>query len=249
MKRRRAFSLIEVMLAIGIVMVLAGVVYAFLFNLMDSRRRVVQYGDRSRVGVGMIEAIERDLMTTLAGDSRFGPGLKGSATSLTLLSRSVTLPIETDAQTVLGDLQGVRFEWERSFGQLRASRWDVLSGERAMSEVISDEVEYLQFRYFDGRTWRGSFDSSAAGRLPVAIEVAVWFGDVQQASAAQAAEPSAGGSDAAGQPGSEPLIDPFDEAAWQDSIEPAPTVPTRQPDRVRVMVVPDAPDVGLGGAT
>lgn len=238
------------MLAISIVLVLAGVVYAFLFNLMNSRDRVVQFSDRSRVGVGMIETIERDLMTTLAGGSRFGPGLRGSATSLTLLSRNVTLPIETDSQTVLGDLQGVRFEWERSRGRLRASRWDVLSGENAMSEVISDDVEYLQFRYYDGRQWRGSFDSASAGRLPIAIEVAVWFGKVPQAEApGSGGVPDGAGPEGQGSFDGTQRASPFDDSAWQDPVEAEPTAPKRDPDRVRVMVVPDVPDAGMGGAT
>ncbi|MCL4222515.1 MAG: prepilin-type N-terminal cleavage/methylation domain-containing protein [Phycisphaerales bacterium] len=246
MSGRRAFSLLEVMLAIGIVLVLSGVVYTFLFDLMDSRDRVVRYGDQSRVGVGMIETIERDLMTTLAGGTRFGPGLRGSPTSMTLLSRGVTLPIENDSQTVLGDMQGVRFEWERSSRQLRASRWDVLSGESAMSEVISDQVEYLQFRYYDGRQWSGSFDSGSAGRLPVAIEVAVWFGDRQ-------AETSRGRTRGAGLEGrvgpSRRDLDAALDAEWEDEELSAPDLPLRDPDRVRVMAVPDAPEVTGGGAS
>lgn len=243
---RRGFSLLEVMLAIGIVLLLAGVVYQFLFDLMDSRDRVVEYSDKSRVGVGMIETIERDLMTTLAGGSRFGPGLRGSPTSLTLLSRSVTLPIETDSQTVLGDMQGVRFEWEKSRGQLRATRWDVLSGDSAMSEVISDQVQYLQFRYHDGKHWVGSFDSQSAGRLPVAVEVAIWLGSVPTQtepgpSFGPAARPGGDGPDAAGFG--------FDDRAWQDEAMDEPELPTREPDRVRVMVVPDIPDAGTGAAS
>lgn len=245
MRRRRAFSLLEVMLAIGIVLVLSGVVYSFLFDLMDSRERVVRYGEHSRVGVGMIETIERDLMTTLAGGTRFGSGLRGSATSLTLLSRGVTLPLENDSQTVLGDMQGVRFEWERSRRELRAGRWDVLSGETAMSEVIGEQIEYVQFRYYDGRQWRGSFDSGSAGRLPVAIEVAVWFGE----RPSSAARPR-GGADSDGlmRPDRRDL-DAALNADWDEDETLGPQLPTRQPDRVRVMVVPDASESSGGGAS
>lgn len=246
MKNRRGFSLLEVMLAIGIVLLLSGVVYQFLFDLMDSRDRVVEYSDQSRVGVGMIETIERDLMTTLAGGSRFGPGLRGSATSLTLLSRSVTLPIETDSQTVLGDMQGIRFEWEKARGQLRATRWDVLSGDSAMSEVISDQVQFLQFRYHDGKHWVGSFDSQSAGRLPVALEVAVWLGSVEPD--ADASVGVRGPGLAEGQ-GSDPSAFGFDDRAWEDESIDEPDLPTREPDRVRVMVVPDIPDTSAEAAS
>ncbi|RMH11005.1 MAG: prepilin-type N-terminal cleavage/methylation domain-containing protein [Planctomycetota bacterium] len=235
---RRGFSLLEVMLAIGIVLVLSGVIYAFLFDLMDARERIVRYSDRSRVGIGMMETIERDLMTTLAGSSRFGAGIKGGSTWLTLLSRSVTLPIETDSQTVLGDLQGVKFEWQPGRGELRASRWDVLSGETALSEVISEEIEHLQIRYYDGRAWRGTFDSSTTGRLPVALEVAVWFGTPRRPA------PSAGSFESVGFRDEPGFNEAFDPGSWERETTDV-QLPTREPDRVRVMVIPDGPEVGM----
>lgn len=234
---RRGFSLLEVLLAIGIVMILSGAIYSFLFDLMNKRDRIVELTDRARVGIGVLETIERDLTTTLAGASRFGAGISGTSTTLTLLSRSVTLPIGQTSGAVLGDLQGVRFSWSGSQSSLEASRWDVLSGGERTTQVLSTQVEYVQFRYYDGRAWRGEFDSSRDGALPVAIEVAIWFGVRVPAVDLRGFE---GSSFREG-------FGAIDDGAFGDDAASEPIeVPQREPDRVRVIVVPDGPSVGWG---
>ncbi len=40
---------------------------------------------------------------------------------------------------------------------------------------VGGPVFLVRFRYHDGSGWRDSVDSLAADRLPVAVEVAVWF--------------------------------------------------------------------------
>lgn len=246
MNHRRAFTLIEVMLALAIMLALAGTVYTFLFDLIDSRDRIMSESDRSRMGIGALEQLERDIMTTIAGSTKLGTGIRGTPTSIELLSRGVTLPIEIDSQTVLGDMQGVSLSWDGQYGTLSASRWDVLAGARTAPEVISDKVAYLQLRYYDGSQWRGSFTSSS--ELPVAIEIAIWFGKVEYAGAS-----TPGLSDL---PGEAP---PSDNAAipeWFEKEQPGfeeeefdevPIPPQRPPDRLRVMLIPDGPSAGWEG--
>lgn len=243
MRRRSGFTLLEVMLAITIVLALAGTVYAFLFDLIDSRERIVSASDRSRVGIGVIEQLERGIMTTIAGSSEFGSGVRGTPTSIDLLSRAVTLPVETDSQTVLGDLQGLSFSWDAQRGTISASRWDVLGGERSDEQVISSDIAYFQLRYYDGQAWRGRFDSSNA--LPVAIEVAIWFGEPEYLDDG----PEALGGDTP----SEEADSAFNALGFDEPDPELPerevVVPTREPDRVRVMVIPDGPSVGWEDAS
>ena len=97
-------------------------------------------------------------------------------------------------------------------GQIRARRW---TGAAAAGnfETVSDKVGLLRFRYYDGRAWSASFDSAAKGGLPVAIEVAIWF----ELPPATEEEPAA-------------------------AAEPKePKLPERDPDRVRLVIVPDGP--------
>lgn len=44
-----------------------------------------------------------------------------------------------------------------------------------MARIIAPEVNYLQFRYFDGAEVVDSWDSSVMGRLPSAVEVEIGF--------------------------------------------------------------------------
>ncbi len=239
MKRRRGFTLLEVMLAITIVLAIAGTVYVFLFDLIDSRERIVSESDRSRVSIGVFEQLERGIMTTIAGSTVYGSGVQGGPNSIELLSRAVTLPIETDSQTVLGDLQGLSFSWDAQRGELSARRWDVLGGEQTDSQVISSDIAYFQLRYYDGQAWRGRFDSSSG--LPVAIEVAIWFGEPEFLDGGL--DDFAG--DARGEDEDSRLeAMGFEEGLLEDEFAGEVLVPGREPDRVRVMVIPDGPSVG-----
>lgn len=47
----------------------------------------------------------------------------------------------------------------------------IYSGQQA----LSPEVNSLQFRFFDGRAWYTTWDSSQTGRLPRAVEVIIGF--------------------------------------------------------------------------
>ena len=93
------------------------------------------------------------------------------------------------------------------------------------SSTLPASVRALHVRFLGEDGWTDSFDSLAAGALPRAVEVSIWFGapvsDEAGASDAEASEPMparAGGDETA-----ESLV---------DSLGP--------PDRQRVFAVPDA---------
>jgi hypothetical protein len=111
-------------------------------------------------------------------------------------------------------------------------------------ETISDHVQALRLRYYDGEKWRDSFDSLSEGALPVAIEVALWFGD---AGAGQSAGPSVGASPPvakgrarSGTPESDKGSGSAGDGDSSANTPKAP-LPSREPDRLRVIVVPDGP--------
>ncbi len=84
-------------------------------------------------------------------------------------------------------------------------------------------------RYVDGKEWKQSFDSVGAGALPVAVEVAVWFG-APKADPGAAKPATRGGA----------VEKSEDDGAARQETDAA-TVPSREPDRLRVIVVPDGP--------
>ena len=45
----------------------------------------------------------------------------------------------------------------------------------SQAEILAPEISLLQFRYFDGTGWVDSWDSSALGQLPKAVEITIGF--------------------------------------------------------------------------
>ena len=225
----RAFTLMEVMLAIALILVLSGAVYGFLWNLLGQRERVaVAVADSQAAGV-IIERLEADLMGAVAS-GRGGAGIVGDGSSLKVLSRCVTVPMAAGAR--LGDLAGSEIAFNRFTGVVRARRIGP-DGTAAEWEDVSDHVQRLRLRYFDGRRWRATFDSAAGAELPAAIEVALWFGEPLERAETEEELAAAG----AGPPPSGAGADGAEEAVPH-------VVPTWAPDRVRVIVVPDGPSAG-----
>jgi hypothetical protein len=187
-----------------------------------------------------VERVESDVLSGLAGDDAAGAGVSGTATSLKLLTRGVWLP-GAKAESSAGDLQASEYVW--SAGVLRGRRW-IASQSAPEFETISDHVQALRLRYYDGEKWRDSFDSLSEGALPVAIEVALWFGD---AGAAQSTGQSAPASPpvAKSRPGSGKAESGKGSGSPADGDSTANTpkasLPSREPDRLRVITVPDGP--------
>ncbi len=224
----RGFTLVEAMLAIGLIVILVGAMFAFLWDL------TVDADDMERVAVdsqganAVIEQIESDLFCAVAGAGG-GAGVRGTGSGLLVLSRGVMVPVgDSEADGKPGDLQGSEFTFDRLSGEIRARRWKGAGAGSGAPEVACDHVQRLRLRYYDGRRWVGEFDSRAEGRLPAAIEVALWFGPVL--------EPADGAF--------EPVVEfPMDEDSSSGAMaEPGiPVWPKGEPDRRRVIVVPDGP--------
>lgn len=176
----RAFSLVEVLLALAISLLLGAAVLSLLLNLGRRRTTILSLaGEQQSTGV-FLHRLEADLSAALAGDGAVGAGVKGTGTELSLLTRGVVLGgvVQGRGASVLGDLQGSRYVFDREGGVLKARRWTAGrgSGESGEFEVVSSRIRRLRFRYFDGREWKSGFDSLAEGALPVAVECAVWTG-------------------------------------------------------------------------
>jgi type II secretory pathway pseudopilin PulG len=232
---RTAFTLLEITLVIGLVVLLAGGVFGFLFDLLTTRERLAIESTRARDASRLLDMIEHGTMTTAVGHG-WGPGVVGSDDSLTLASmvlsldndglaptRVVRLSYNDDAQAITADVTSERG------GSGRGERVELVTG-----------VERLRFRYLDGRMWTESFDSQRRGALPRAIEVAVWFDRTR-------AEPQVdelGGLDPSGAGSGfdvEALRSIADEQAMfaEDENEPL-----REPDRYRIIAIPDAEAMG-----
>jgi prepilin-type N-terminal cleavage/methylation domain-containing protein len=250
---RRGFSLLEMLLTIAIVLALSGSVYAFLFELMGRRDRIL--GAAGELG-GMAEVfdrVQRDLTTAVTVAPGLGAGVRGGDGSLRIASRGVLTPGlgETlgDEARDPGDLVAFELRFDAEVGAVEARVWPVLIGGPPGEWVTAMRgVERFRVRFHDGRSWRDRFDSRAAGRLPVAVELSVWRGDIvlldDDPDGGRQQEPVDEFGLMPGEPatldGFAPVL-PGEDAGLIDGGE-AP------PDRRRIIAVPGGSDAGWSGS-
>jgi len=243
MGRARAFTLLEVMIAIALILALSGSMFGFMFNLMDRRERLLHLALDGRASSMLVERLEDDLMGAVAGGGRIGSGIQGDATSLTIRTRSVGLPRGADRVGAMGDLITADYSYDERLGRLTMarSRGNVAGDE---SEVVSQRVRRFNLRYYDGTNWRERFDSGSAGALPVAVEIAIWFGEpVLSAEAEVELEEAERAISSASE---NPLdFENYEPEQFGDDLdfgfnEDEP-IDWGEPDRLRVIIVPDGP--------
>lgn len=209
----RGFTLFEVLLALALVALLAGAIFALISQLATQRQRIGDDWRRWRSSDVLFDSLERDLACVIAGDKRIGAGIKGDESSLTLLTRAVWIEPDSPAGSAASrDLIRATYRFGDS-GEARCDRAVVLRDGNAGSPppprdgAFGDELRSVRLRYFDGRGWKPSFDSLRVGHLPQAVEIAVWLAG---------AGPTDGTNGGTHSP----------------------------PDRLRVIVVPDARELG-----
>ncbi|MCA9310791.1 MAG: hypothetical protein KDA21_06270 [Phycisphaerales bacterium] len=245
MMRRPAFTLLEVMLSLVIMLVLGVGMLTFLHDLRVRHQRVSEVSSAQRAAAALIDGLERDLATCTvsAGDAA---GLRGTATSIEVHSRGVMLSLTADARTH-DDRLATTYAFADAPRRLSVSRRAETDSPASPEAIATEVIARVRFRYHDGQQWSGSFDSAAANTLPAAVEVAVWFTAppaLEEAESTGAATRLALADEA-----DAPLLDPFaDEApdafAFDDGIE----ADWGQPDRVRVIAVPRLTRERSGGA-
>lgn len=247
--RRGAFTLMETLVAIVLLLALSGAVMSFFWNALERRDTLLALSGEVRAGTLLLERLEADFLTAVAADGKGGAGIAGDRASVRVASRGVRPTLNGgSAAGALGDEQGLAVRFDEASGRVSLRRWSGDDPGGGADEVVAEGVSALRLRYFDGRSWRDSFDSKAAGDLPVAVEIALWFrrpGDPPAAPAAE--EESVPPTDETETDMEWEEEDPFaipasfgDAMAWEDEVAAA-DLPEREPDRVRVIIVPDGP--------
>ena len=164
-RTRRAFSAVETLVAIALLLLLSGALSAFLFDVHSQRERLSSLADERLAGALIIDALEDAARTAVAQ----GEGVAGGATSLTIAHRRAALDDPEPSPAALAGARALTLAWDETTGVLKMN-----------GEPVTSRIERLSLRYHDDDGWVESFDSTSAGRLPAAIEIALWFGDVEQ---------------------------------------------------------------------
>jgi prepilin-type N-terminal cleavage/methylation domain-containing protein len=210
---RRGFTLLEMIVAAALILALVGAMATFLSDALRIRSRVSEEIERARSADAAVSMIERALETTIVEDASAGGGVVGDSTSMTVLRVGLSSWRLGTSERVraLDEIEPVRVRFDEGRRRIAIAR-----GERPESELLG-AVQRMRFRYFDGTVWSDRFDSVRLGRLPAAVEIALWLRPMAEASAEPAERPE------------------FDDSPVPASEESGP-----KPDRIRIVAIPDA---------
>lgn len=165
--RARAFTVVETLIAIALLLMLSAALIAFLFDVQSTRERVSTLASERLAGALALDAMDEAARFAIARGEG-GAGISGDRTSLRIATQSVDLDATEPEASSLG------------VARVRTLAWDEASGTMSLDdEEMTDRVRRLVIRYHDGDAWLDAFDSSQTGGLPVAIEIAIWFGEVE----------------------------------------------------------------------
>ena len=244
----RGFTLIEVLIAIGLILALSVAMGTFVIDLLRSRERLGEAIERQRSIDALLVELERAIATTVVEDALLGPGIRGGSDRIEVVARGVAAWRLGDPATrsqALEDRDRLILAAEGP-GSTMLSRIGVNAGFGGRSSVPAT----IRFRYFDGDAWLGTFDSAARGTLPRAIEVRVWWPREEDADAS----PRRADGGAAASRGDLDAFDAFDDLDGFDEVDEVDddrlddpsaladageTLDGRPPDRLRIIALPD----------
>ena len=246
---RRAFSLLEVLLALTLILALSASVYAFLFELLDRRTRIIEETDSTGGIAAVFDRVQTDLAfavaSGVAGDGGAIAGVRGDAEELSILSRAVLGPKGPDDTDHPGDLRRAVVRFDADSRRLLGRSGRAGSAENGDEFVLAEGVRAARFRFHNGSSWRESFDSRSAGGLPVLVELSIWLGDPVEPDDRE----TLGDDFDADMLDDDDELSPFEEpfgfapdAAFDLDLDPGldPELELGPPDRRRVFIVPDA---------
>ena len=217
----RGFSLLETLIALGLIGVLVGTIALFVNQLADSRAQLRATTGREALATAIFDGLEQALMTSMARTGTGAPGIVGTSRTVSVAHDGVVVSrVFGDVpQSVLEPESILRFEFDDSSGETRLRRDD------SSASLPGIPLGAVRFRYLSGGRWFDSWDSFASGGLPAAIECSIWW-----VSPFDETEEDEG------------MLEPdaFDFDAFDSSADDSPNdLEVVPPDRLRLMRVPD----------
>lgn len=176
-KNQLGFTLLEVLVAIGIFSVVAIISYSTLDTYIDQRERLTSH-------YGRLERLQR-LFILLERDIQFSVGRKvrnsGELQPAMLSAQGDVLITMTVAQADVQSAAGVslkRVEWQLDGHELIRSQWNVLDHTGNIEParlLVSDDIANIEISYLMYSRNQGldSSDSLSADQLPAGIELNV----------------------------------------------------------------------------
>ncbi len=194
-KKQSAFTLVEMILAIGVAAIVLAAVNAVLFTALHLRRVTTEAVDAATPLDQAVTFLRRDLqcvVTPTNGTSKF---LSGSFRAGTITSPGASEPVAVEMFTATGalsvnspwaDIQRVTYELKNStevagrrdlFRSVTRNLLSLSSTPEVEDQLMLGSVESVKFTCFDGSRWQETWDTSDVTslytNLPLAVRVEI----------------------------------------------------------------------------
>jgi type II secretory pathway pseudopilin PulG len=201
--RRRGITLLEMLLAIGLLLMTMATLFLFYTIALDATARAGKFTVRTQQARVVLQQMAREISQAAAGAADKGDALTGKMHSLTIqtsglpdpalmytygLDEKPPLPssdmrqvdyylaVDPDSPDEAGN-PGVLGLVRREQKQM-AKQVVNLDTSEVLDEVrmMAPEVQYIRFRYFDGATWQDVWTGGAGvNSLPQAVKIEIGF--------------------------------------------------------------------------
>lgn len=159
--RDRAFTLIELVVASGIIALLSASLFGFIMDLQQRQQDLLMEIERTREASVLFQEIERAVYTTTAKGVDGLPGFQGTNSML-----AISYKIRHGDQAHLK-----RFEITADSGAVNLQ--ERLRDDDGVS-TRSEHIQRVEFAYYVDQQWQSSHSSLESG-LPKAVRVKLWY--------------------------------------------------------------------------
>jgi len=199
---RKGVTLLELMLAVSLIMLAMGTLFGFYHVALQATRRAEQASIRSQQARVILQRIAREIRQAVVSAGSRGSPLRGTMHSLTIATAVIpdaALMLEYGLDEQLpepsADIRQVEYflavDEEQTdedgnplvLGLVRREQKRLtqrvvgLDEEEIIRQVrlVSPEVKYIRFRYFDGAQWHDIWLGGTGNTLPQAIKIEIGF--------------------------------------------------------------------------
>ena len=185
-----AFTMIELLIAVAISAIILASINTLFFGALHLRSKATEAAEQTLPVDRAIAIMKRDLLAIIApGGSNSLVGPMGSDAIGIGMTQPTLLEVYTGSGVITadapwGDVQKIDYSLQSPTNRtstvgrnlVRGVTRNLLATDSAMpqSQVLLEEVQNLQFTYYDGTNWNDTWSTSLSN-VPVAIKVAIDF--------------------------------------------------------------------------
>jgi len=202
-RNHRAFTLLELLVAMSLMVVTAACLYTALYTGFRARRSALSAVEPTALAINAVELLKQDIYGVLPpGDELAGAfigtdstGVKGVDTDSLEFYTTHIFPDDDHPVGGLGKIELLleedTDENRTNYRLLRRITTNLLSprGVDPEEQVLCRNVTALDLRYFDGESWLNEWDSTAdANSLPLAVEIEITIAGSSASAAGKSQE-------------------------------------------------------------